>query len=231
MFDFLMGVCEVAYYKDKLSQIETCDRCNKKKEHKNFGYYKRKSNGNLEHKEYKNDLVDKIKKNLGVVNFYNLDYLLQDYEFSLDKHICKHCCDDVFNQLEFDVAEFYRCSNIKTFSHRYQGRIYLDESVEPYGFCWNGYPENKDYHLNQIKFFAYGEGYDAIIDLNFSFSYRNVQITGKMVKLAPPPKKKPYKAKYKLSAVEQLEKLAKLRDNGILTDEEFEIEKKNILSN
>ena len=42
-----MGFCEVAYYKDKLSQIEICHRCNKKKEHRNFGYYKRNPSGNL----------------------------------------------------------------------------------------------------------------------------------------------------------------------------------------
>lgn len=210
----------------KFDESRHCNRCKKYKKGNDFLYY-----DFFESRVYyTDDLLNKIKSNFSTVLFYDLEDLLKKYNCNVNADICNDCCNEVFNQLEIDVDKFIKRSNIKTYSHRYQGRIYLDKSVEPYGFCINGYPENKDRILNGIKFFAYNEGYDAIIDLNFSFSRRNVQITGRLAKLALPPKKKQYKPKYNLSVVEQLEKLAKLRDNGVLTDKEFEIEKKNILS-
>lgn len=230
LFDLMSQLIVYGSIKNELKQVKVCDRCKENKEQKYFIYYKQNSFEGVDQHQYMIDLKKKIETSLEITGYFNLNYLLEDYGYSADYCICRSCCDDIFNKLKIDIDDFFRKNDIKTFSSRYQGRIFTDNSVEPYGFCHNGYPEEKELLLNQLKFFAYREGYDALVDLDFSYSRRNVQITGKMVKLAPKPAKKTYNRQSSLSNVEQLEKLAKLKADGILSESEFQREKNKILS-
>lgn len=220
-----------------LSKIEsereqTCKCCNNKMKHKNMFYYK-----DGEACYYRDELVTSIKNTPYLFQCFNLDDLIRDYGAPDDKLICENCCNKIYDEICKKAKKIQVTYNsIETYPSTYKKSFNISKEVEPYTFKFTTSASSKWGRLNELKFYAKWYGYDVIMNLAYeyyfdSFAHKRVSISGTMVKLLNKAPKKSTKKVEKDEAkmLELLTKLGQLRDSGVLTQEEFELKKSQIL--
>ncbi|WP_195513627.1 SHOCT domain-containing protein [Turicibacter sanguinis] len=215
----------VAYGLNRIS-LETnarCGRCNKEAKRKSF------LKGDI---GYRKSLINELSKPPYLTNHFDLYSLIQSYGVPKDNPcLCQTCYERVraqllkkANQVQLDYNE------IETFPNTYHKNFKIDSTKEPYHFRVSTSPKNKWVEIAHLRFYAKWYGYNKIINIAYDSSGDGLIISGSMVKVIPDSKRSAKIATdLNEKKLEQLERLGRLRSSGVLTEEEFEAQKKKII--